>query len=241
MQEQNPQSSFQGQNSQNKQTNWQNSSLPNQNPQHIPQEQQSDQEQKTTQEQQFSQQQGSNQDPASTNNTATPYFPDYQKPIQEELVYQWQAPSRPFKKHKRQYFTTIATIILLLCLILFFAGQFLPIAVVIAVGFLSYIMATIPPQMVTNSITTFGIRNEDDLYYWDELGRFWFDKKHEQDILYIEVDRFPFRLTLLIADEPQEILAEIISEILPNQKPPLTEVEKIAKWLQKKIPLDIDS
>lgn len=172
---------------------------------------------------------------------AEPYFPDYQRPVQEELVYQWQAPSRPFKKHKRQYFTTIATIVLLLCLILFFAGQFLPIAVVIAVAFLSYIMATIPPQTITNSITTFGIRNEEDLYYWDEMGRFWFDKKHDEDVLYVEVDRFPFRLSLLIGQEPKETLTEILSEILINQRPPLTETERFAQWLQKKIPLDIDS
>lgn len=176
---------------------------------------------------------------ANSDNSA--YFPDYQKPITEELVYNWQAPSRPFKKHNRQYFTTIATIVLLLCLILFFAGQFLPIAVVIAVAFLSYIMATIPPQTITNSITTFGIRNEAELYFWDELGRFWFDTKHGQEVLHIEVNRFPFRLALLLGSESKEQLTEILSEILINQRPPLTETEKLAQWLQKKIPLDIDS
>lgn len=237
MQEQNSQSPLQG--------------LPNQDEQEFAQQnsQPFDQNLQSAQSNQpLGQQQQQPQGPAQApkqqppiNTASDPFFPEYQKPIQEELVYQWQAPSRPFKKHKRQYFTTLATIILLLCLILFFAGQFLPIAVVVAVGFLSYIMATIPPQTVTNSITTFGIRNEDDLYYWEELGRFWFDKKHDQNILYIEVDRFPFRLSLLTASEPQEILTEIISEILPNQKPPLTEVEKMAKWLQKKIPLDIES
>ncbi len=178
-------------------------------------------------------------DQANPGNSA--YFPDYQRPIPEELVFSWQAPSRPFKKHNRQYFTTITTIVLLLCFILFFAGQFLPIAVVVAVAFLSYIMATIPPQTITNSVTTFGVRNEEDLYYWDELGRFWFDKKHEEEILYIEVSRFPFRLALLLGNESKEELTEILSEILLNQRPPLTETEKLAKWLQKKVPLDIDS
>jgi hypothetical protein len=182
---------------------------------------------------------------ASSKQTQDPltsaYFPDYQKPIPEEIVYQWQAPSRPFKKHKRQYFTTIATIVLLLCLILFFAGQFLPIAVVIAVAFLSYIMATIPPQTITNSITTYGVRNEAELYFWDELGRFWFEKKHNDDVLYIEVIRFPFRLALLTGQEPKEILTEIMSEILLNERPALTETERFAQWLQKKVPLDIDS
>lgn len=176
-----------------------------------------------------------------TNQTDSEYFPDFQKPVQEELVFQWQAPSRAFKKRKRQYFTTIATIVLLLCLILFFAGQILPVAVVIAVAFLTYIMATIPPQTVTNSITTFGIRNEENLYYWEELGRFWFNKKYDDTILYVEVDRFPFRLSLLLGKESKEELAEILSEVLIQEKPPLTETEKLAAWLQEKIPLDIDS
>lgn len=185
--------------------------------------------------------QPSEQTTSQTDPSKQEYFPDIEKPIQEELVFQWQAPSRPFKKRKRQYFTTIATIVLLLCLILFFAGQILPVAVVIAVAFLSYIMATIPPQAVTNSITTFGIHNENDMYFWDEIGRFWFDKKHNDAILHLEVDRFPFRLTLLLGDEKQDVLKEILSEVLINEKPPLTETEKLAAWLQKKVPLDIDS
>lgn len=185
--------------------------------------------------------QSSEQNTNQANTSQEEYFPDVQRPIQEELVFQWQAPSRPFKKRKRQYFTTIATIVLLLCLILFFAGQILPVAVVIAVAFLSYIMATIPPQAVTNSITTFGIHNENDMYFWDEIGRFWFDKKHNDEILYLEVDRFPFRLSLLLGDEKQETLKEILSEVLIYEKPPLTETEKLAQWLQEKVPLDIDS
>ncbi len=197
------------------------------------------QEQNPEQTKKEPQTQTNQENQASFDNSA--YFPDYQRPVTEELVFNWQAPSRPFKKHNRQYFTTIATIVLLLSLILFFAGQFLPIAVVIAVAFLSYIMATIPPQTITNSITTFGVRNEEELYFWDELGRFWFDTKHGQEILYIEVDRFPFRLALLLGNESKEQLTEILSEILINQKPALTETEKLAKWLQKKVPLDIDS
>lgn len=182
-----------------------------------------------------------NQSTQSTQSSQQEYFPDLEKPPQEELVFEWQAPSRTFKKHKRQYFTTVATIVLLLCLILFFAGQILPIAVVIAVAFLTYIMATIPPHTITNAITTFGIHNEKDVYFWDELGSFWFEKKNDDEILFIEVARFPYRLSLLLGNESREKLTEILSEVLINQRPPLTETERLSKWLQEKIPLDIDS
>lgn len=165
----------------------------------------------------------------------------YMPPQPEEIVYEWEAPSRPFKKRKKQYYTTIITIALLLCLILFFAGQVLTVAVVIAVAFLSYVMATIPPQTVTNAITSYGIRNEEALYYWDELGRYWFEKKHDDQIMQVEVDRFPFRLTLVLGSAKQDELEELLSQVLLREKPPLTVIERWAQWLQEKIPLDIDS
>lgn len=199
-----------------------------------------------SQTQQPSAQERAQQQSANTQDQVIPegaegYFPEFIRPLPEELVLEWQAPSRPFKKHKRQYFTTVATIALLLCLILFFAGQFLPIAVVIAVAFLAYIMATIPPHTVTNAITTYGIRNEDALYYWEELGRFWFETKNDDEVVYIEVARFPYRLAILLGSQSKADIREILSEVLLEEKPPLTLTERWAKWLQEKIPLDIDS
>jgi len=169
------------------------------------------------------------------------YFQDIPKPRPEEMILEWDAPSRPFKKRNRQYHTTVLTIAILLSLILFFAGQVLTIAVVIAVVFLGYVMSTIPPHAITNKITSYGIRSEDNLYYWEELGRFWFDEKHGEKILHVEVGRFPHRLALLLGQMRADILTEIISEVLLQQKPALTSTEKFAEWLKKKVPLDLDS
>lgn len=168
-------------------------------------------------------------------------FPGIQKPVIEELVINWQAPSRVFKKHNRQYITTVITIVLFLSLILFFAGQILPIAVVIAVAFIIYVMGSIPPGTIDNMFTTYGIRSEDNLYYWGELGRFWFSEKFKQKILHVEVIRFPNRLTLLLGNVSEETIREILSEVLLEEEPALTIVERIAAWLSEKIPIDIDS
>ncbi len=168
-------------------------------------------------------------------------FPGMVKPLPEELVYRWQSASRPFKHRKKQFFTTLTTIIVLLCLILFFAGQVLPVAVVLAVGFMAYVLATIPPQVITQQFTTYGIRIEKELYYWEELGRFWFDKKLGSTILIVEVARFPNRLTMVLTNEEQKKeIEEILSEVLLKQRPEKTWVEKAGDWLQKKFPLDID-
>lgn len=190
---------------------------------------------------------------SSAEQMTNPYLPpDYQmqeslvapgmmKPLPEEEILVWQAPSRPFKKQKRKFFSTIIVIGLLVSLIFFFAGQgLLPTAVIGAVIFLVYVLYTIPPQLITHKITTYGIRVEDSLYYWEELGRFWFETKHQQRILLIETVRFPGRVTLLLGDQTEDTLKMILSEVLLNKRPPLTFFEKAAKWLSKKVPLDFE-
>lgn len=166
-------------------------------------------------------------------------FPGIEKPQPEETVFEWQAPSRPFKKRNRQYYTTIIAIVFLVSLILFFAGQFLPIAVVISVAFLGYVLSSVPPQTAVNKITTYGIRVEDQLYYWMEMGRFLFDKKYDQPLFHVEIGRFPGRLTLLIGDSSNDELREILSQVLLEEKPKPTFIDKAAQWIQEKIPLEV--
>lgn len=169
-------------------------------------------------------------------------FPGMVKPLPEEVVYEWRSPSRAFRPRKKQFFTTVTTIVILLCLILFFAGQVLPVAVVMAVGFMTYVLATVPPQEIKQQITTYGVRIEKELYYWEELGRFWFDTKLDSTLLIIEVARFPNRLTMVLASKEQtNEIEQILSEVLLKQRPEKTWVEKAGDWLQKKFPLDIDA
>lgn len=167
-------------------------------------------------------------------------MPGFVKPQPEELLFEWQAKSRPFKKHNRQFFTSVGIIGLLMALILVFAGQWLPMAVVVAVVFVIYVFNTIPPGEVLQQATTYGIRVEEKLYYWEEMGRFWFTEKYGEALLNIEVARFPNRLTLLLGDLKKEDVEAFLSEILLNQQPPPTTYEKIADWLGRKLPLDLE-
>lgn len=174
-----------------------------------------------------------------------PSFSDYpanpDQPLPETVLLEWQAPNRPFKKRNRQYYTTIGVIVFLICMILFFAGQFLPIAVVIAVAFLAYVLSAVPPEMVTNRITTYGVRADDNLYHWDEFGRFWFTEKYHQKLLHFEVTRFPGELTLVVTDQDEAELKDILGTVLINEKPPLGSFDKAAQWLQEKVPLDTEA
>lgn len=164
--------------------------------------------------------------------------PPDMRPQPEQIVFEWTAPNRPFKKKNRQYYVTIAMILFLISMILFFAGQFILIAVAIAAGFLLYVMSAIPPEMVLNQITTYGIRTDGQLYSWEELGRFWFTVRQKQDVLHVEVSRFPNHLTLLPAEVPREQLVEILSNVLLQEQPLPTTFDRAAAWVQQKIQLD---
>ncbi len=167
--------------------------------------------------------------------------PGFYKPIPEETLVEWDAPARPFKKRNRQFFSTVIIIAILVSLILFFAGQVLPVAVVISVVFLVYVTAVIPPQNVHYKLTNYGIYVEKEAFSWLGMGRFWFDEKSGQKVLEIELYGFPGRLTFVLIDgqTPRaEDLERVLSEVLVKEKPTLTAYEKTAKWLREKIPLE---
>jgi hypothetical protein len=150
----------------------------------------------------------------------------------------WTAPSRPFKKRNARFYTTITVIVILISLILFFAGQFLPIAAVVAVAFLGYVLASVPPEEVRYQLSSDGIRIENNLYLWDEMGYFWVEKKYGQEFIQVEIPRFPFRITLMMGTLPIEEMQKLFAELLPEQHPALTYMDKIAHWVEKNILLD---
>lgn len=169
-------------------------------------------------------------------------FPGVVKPVAERTVYQWRSPSRVFKKRNKTYFTNVTTIVLLLSLILFFSGQAMAVAVILSVTFMAYVLTSVPPHEITQKITTYGIRLEDKIYYWDELGRFWFDTKSGQIVLKIEVGRFPNQLSLVVNNPAeQKTITEYISDVLLLQKPKPTLTDKLGDWLVKKFPIDLES
>jgi hypothetical protein len=168
-------------------------------------------------------------------------FPGVAKPQAEEILFEWQSASRPYKARTRQYFTTISLIAALIALILAFAGQLLVVGVIAAVIFVVYVLNSTPPGIITHKITTYGIRVEENLYYWEEMGRFWFTEKFGEPLLHIETTRFPNRLVLLLGTIKKEDMAVVLSEVLLNQEPPPTAYEKAAKWLQEKLPIDLES
>lgn len=167
--------------------------------------------------------------------------PGYYRPVPEENLATWEAPARPFKKRKKQFFSTVLIIAILVALILFFAGQVLPVALVISVVFLVYVTAMIPPQNVSVKLTNYGFYIDKDAYAWYEMGRYWFEHKQGFETLQIELGRFPNRLSLVLIDgvtPNKDNLELVLSEVLLKEKPKPTTFEKASIWLSEKIPLE---
>jgi hypothetical protein len=166
------------------------------------------------------------------------YFPDYIKPQPEQIIMEWSAASRPFKKRDRQFYVTVAVIVFLICLILLFIRQFFPIAVVVSVAFLAYAIAAVPPSTSKFQITTYGLRIDSQLFSWEELGRFWIEEKYHIPVIYVETSRFPGRLTIMLGDMPEQEVTSVLAEVLLREKPLPSAMEKAATWIQTNIPLE---
>lgn len=157
-----------------------------------------------------------------------------------KVLLDWKAPSRPFKKRNREFFTTIASIVFLLTIILLFLKEWLLIGAIISLSFVTYVIASIPPEEIEYKITTRGISIAKNNYQWLILGRYWFSKKWERPLLHIEHSGLPPRLTLVYDQKQtsQQKIKEILDRYLIFEKPELSPVEKAAKWLEKKVPLE---
>jgi len=87
----------------------------------------------------------------------------------------WDAPVRPYKKRDKSFFQTIAAIFFLLTVILFFIREWLIIGVALAVVFVVYVLATVPPGIVTYKITDKGVWVGDLFFRYLHLTEYWFE------------------------------------------------------------------
>jgi hypothetical protein len=154
---------------------------------------------------------------------------------EEETLLEWEAPSRPFKRRGKEYFTTIGAIVVLLIMICAFLRELLLIGVVLAFAFVLYVLATIPPGKVKNKITTKGIVSAGHTYSWDKLTLFWFSEAYEQKILNLKTSLgFPGQVLLLLGKTEEDRVKKTLSAYLKFEKgPPLSFLDNAAQFLAR--------
>ncbi len=165
------------------------------------------------------------------------YFADYD-PLKTLLF--WKAPARPYRKKDRSYYTTIAILLILISLIAFLAGEKLLIGVLLALGFIVYVLNFIPPEEVDYKISTQGVTIGDHFYHWDTLDSFWLSEKEGYKLLNIlTLFRFPGMLIIPIGDLNEEEVKRVCARFLPfHEIAPKSTIDKWSESLQKHFPLE---
>ena len=150
-------------------------------------------------------------------------------------LFRWQSFSRPYTKRSAKWFIYTFLLVATILLILLFVREFFIIAPVLALAFVAYILATVPPELVENEITTQGINTASHSYLWDELDDFWIIEKDGFTVLYIDTFvRWPRRLIVLINTQDKEKVKEILARYIPyRQLPKTTWVDSFADTLSR--------
>ena len=165
-----------------------------------------------------------------------------QKPVEQKTLYKWMAPERPFKKRDKEFFTTVAAIAVLLAVIFLFIKEWMAIGVIASLVFVGYVLATVEPKKIAHELTTRGIITGGRLYKWEELTSFWFSKKWKDKMLNVSTNlKFPMRLVMLIGDGSEKELKKVIQKEIQFEEPEETLMDKSAKWLQEKVPLETEN
>ena len=148
----------------------------------------------------------------------------------------WTAPSRPFKRRDRQFYTTVFAIAGIISLILFLAEGLMPVILIVALVFLYYVLSTVPPENIEYKITTKGVKIAEKLTPWQSLIRFWFGNRSGSEILIFETYSIPGRIEMMINPEIKAGLKKEISAYIPYEEVPASGLDRVTDWVAQKLP-----
>ena len=151
----------------------------------------------------------------------------------------WEAPVRPFKKRDRVYYQTVIALAFLLVVISFFLREWLLIGSVLAVVFVSYVLAAVPPPAIRNKLTKKGVWTGDTFYRYPEINQYWFETQLENSVLVLMLKKNGFQVLLVIPQNKQKKVDTLIRDnVVFREKPLKSLVSKLGDWMKRKIPLE---
>lgn len=154
----------------------------------------------------------------------------------ETDLFVWMAPARPFKRRNREFWVTVIAISAIVGLVLFVVEGFMPVALVVSLVFLFYVMNTVEPESIEYKITNFGVKVAGNLTQFEVLTRFWFTRRLDNELLVFETTIIPGRLEMVINREQKNNIREALLKYLPEEEAPPSSLDKAANWFSKKIP-----
>lgn len=133
-------------------------------------------------------------------------------------IYTWQSRERYWTQKDRSWYVMYASFFVLLIAFAAILQEFILIIAIVAFVFLWFVQASIPPEIVSHSITKLGLKTYGKLFKWDQIKHFWFSEK--QGVKYIQFElaettenALPYkRLTLLLENDEDVDLFELLIE-----------------------------
>lgn len=148
----------------------------------------------------------------------------------------WTAPSRPFKRRDRQFYTTVFAIAGIISLILFLAEGIMPVILIVALVFLYYVLSTVPPENIEYKITSKGVKIAGKLTEWQAMSRFCFGERSGGEILIFETFLIPGKIEIMINPEIKDGLKREISAYIPYEEIAASGLDRITNWVAQKLP-----
>ncbi|EKE06387.1 MAG: hypothetical protein ACD_19C00014G0001 [uncultured bacterium] len=158
------------------------------------------------------------------------------KPELEKDLITWIAPARPFKRRDKQFYVTTISIAGMVCLILFLAEGAMPVILIISLIFLYYVMSTVAPEDIEYKITNKGIKVGGGLTEWQLLGRFWFSRRFDSDLVVFETRTIPNRMELVVKSEIKGEIEKNLKDYLVEEEISPSNLDKAVDWFSKKLP-----
>jgi len=123
---------------------------------------------------------------------------------------------------------------------LLFLKDIILIGVILALGFVAYVLATVPPKEVENKITNRGIYSAGHFYPWEQLDSFWISESQGQKVLNLATYlRFPNQVFILLGKtDEKKVKNALLKHLIFNPNPPRSFLDDAADFLAKKIPLE---
>ena len=141
-------------------------------------------------------------------------LPDYNS----KFLVEWSSPLRPFKPLNKDNFKRLMIWSIVVGLVLIFFKEFILTLTIFALLFFSYVMGTVPPQVVKHLISSSGVSSAGHTYLWRELRDFYFIQRLGMTILVVETSVRPQRLNLVLQDVEKSRVENILSSYLPHRE-----------------------
>lgn len=157
-----------------------------------------------------------------------------------KVLLAWKAPSRPFKRRDKEFWTTVIAIVFLVGLILIFVREWFLIAAIIALTFVYYVLSTVEPEEMEYKITNKGIIYAGATYPFENLTQFWFSEKYGQKIINFDLrgGGIVGRITILLGNTNEKQIKDILVKYLLEEEPKPTFMDNASNWLQEKVSLE---